>query len=1159
MSPKTTRSVFEPIEHGSSRKHQIWSGLRGSADALAITSAATATDETCLVICENARKAEALFESLHFFKSKDSSFPIAIFPSWECLPYDNFSPHSDIVSRRIELLYRLPALKRAIVVVSVDNLMQRLPPVSQIMQSSFKLDVGDRLDPDQFQLQLINRSYHSVSQVEGPGEFAIRGGIIDVFPTGCESPVRIELFDNAIETLRYFDSATQLSTRQFNSLRMLPGNEIRNDEHGIALFRQSFRKHIEGDPQDNAVYREFSTRKKPDGAEFYLPLFFESVSSLLDYVPASATVFFTEDTMASAKEHWIQVQSRYEKAKDEITRYPLPPEMLYLDPQQLEDSIMERKTVHICRNHAQTADCNFNTLPALDASVEPGSGNPYKALLEHLGDSSRKILIAIDNLAHVHAIEAVLARNATASKRVESWQEFVDSDLLGVYTVNADMVFGINLPDEGIAAISNNEIHGRRIQVTERKPRWRSRNPESVIASLEELQPGDAVVHDSHGIGRYQGLKTLDIDGNVGEFLTINYAGTDTLYVPVYSFDSVSRYISGDKDNIPLHSLSSKKWATAKRKAKEKAFDVAAELLEIQSLRDSFGRPAYELKLENYSEFASRFAYDTTPDQETAIRAVLDDLQAPRPMDRLVCGDVGFGKTEVALRAAFVAVADSRQVAIIAPTTLLAQQHFDVFSERFAEYPVNIELLSRLRAASSISNAVEKIREGKVDIAIGTHRLLQQDIEFGNLGLVIVDEEHRFGVRQKEYLKKLRTGVDVLTLTATPIPRTLSMALNEIRDISIIATPPDSRHSVRTFVRQWSSGLIREACLRELGRGGQIFYLHNDVKSINAAAKELSRIVPEASIEIAHGQMPKRDLASVMRNFYLNRFDTLVCSTIIESGIDIPSANTIIINSASRFGLAQLHQLRGRVGRSHHQAYAYLLVPDISGLNKISKLRLDAIESFDQLGVGFVIASHDLEIRGAGTILGEAQSGVMHDVGFSLYNEYLTDAVKSLKKTGAPPAAKSDISSHFSSEINLNAPALFPEKWIPDVNTRLSLYKRLAGSATELEIEDLQVQMQDRFGKLPPDALRLFEVAKIKLKSTKLGIRKLTMSEKFGQVRFAANADIDVEGLFALIGSYPGEVRLNEAESAIMLKHDLRSPEQRAASVQHVLEAITPS
>ena len=1149
-------SALNPPLIGASQHKIIWSGLYGSASALAIASYAAKSGKPCFVVCANAREAESMLESLRFFVSSAAQFPLTIFPSWECLPYDDFSPHADIASMRIELLHQLPTLARSIVVIAIDNLMQRVPPQDYIVGSAFNLKVGELLKFAQFQQRLVNASYYQTQQVESPGEFAVRGGIVDVFPVGSDLPVRIELFDDAIDTLRYFDVVTQRSIRKIKSLRMLPGSEIRTDEIGVARFRQGMRKYIDGDPRENEVYRDIGVAQKPEGSEFYLPLFFDNTSSIFDYLPEDAVIFATERIEDGANDFWNQVQSRYKAATENHLRFPLPPELLYLDAQELGEQINGRAMVHLNTND-QHADCVFDSVPPLDAAIEPASQNPYQALLGHLANGVIKTLIAIDSLAHLNAVENQLSRSRIAFKRVDSWQEYTEDESSGIFTVNADMVCGLNLPSEQISAISNNEIHGRRSQVREHRSRWRARTPDSIISSLEELQPGDAVVHDSYGIGRFQGLKSLKINGHTSEFLAIKYAGTDTLYVPVYSLDLINRYVAGDTEDIPLHSLSSKKWANAKRKAKEQAFDVAAELIETQSLRDSFESVPCAVADSDYSEFNTRFPHELTVDQDAAVKAVLSDLRSTRPMDRLVCGDVGFGKTEVAIRAAFVCVSSGRQVAVVTPTTLLAQQHFDVFSERFAECSVAIELLSRLRAKSSAADAVQGLRNGKVDIVIGTHRLLQQDIRFKNLGLVVIDEEHRFGVRHKEYLKKLRAGVDVLTLTATPIPRTLSMALNAIRDISIVATPPDSRLSVRTFLRQWSAGLIREACMRELGRGGQIFYLHNDVKSIRAAAKELERIVPEARIDIAHGQMRKRELSSVMRDFYMQKFDILVCSTIIESGIDIPTANTILINNATRFGLAQLHQLRGRVGRSHHQAYAYLLVNDFAGLKNNSRLRLEAIESFDQLGIGFVIASHDLEIRGAGTLLGDSQSGAMHDVGFSLYSEYLNEAVESLQKSGR--TATTAISTTVASEVSLNASALFPEDWIYDVNLRLSIYKRLAAASSITEIEDLESELRDRFGKPPETAKRLFEVAKIKQRSARLGIRKLTIGEKNGSIRFEPNANINAAGLVELLDSYPGEIRLNEAESSIILKHDLKTIEQRATSVHRVLDAITPN
>ena len=1150
-------SVLNPPEFNDGGLRQTWTGIYGSADALAIVSAASKAKNPCLVICANARQAETLLTSIHFYASNEPDLPILLFPSWECLPYDNFSPHAEIVSRRIELLYKLLLLPKAIVLVTVENMMQRLPSVKEFFALSFSISVEDQFDLDEFHKRLLDTSYREVEQVEFPGEFALRGGIIDVYAIGSDLPVRIELFDEVVDTLRYFDPISQRSIQKFESLQILPGSEIRTDSVGISSFRKGIRRQFEGDPQNNIIYRSLTEEHVPNGTEYYLPLFYESTSSLFDYLPSTSTIIICEDAEEHTKQFWNEVGDRYELAKNHTGRLPLPPEMLFFQPEELIRCIDERKSIYI-RSVGSHLEFNFKTQSPLDAAITGRSSNPYQSLIKHLKIRSGKLLIAVDNQVHMKAIENLLQRTQTYSTSVDSWSDFLNHESTGVFTINANLASGLNLPAEKIAVISNEEIHGRRIQQNLETPRRRVRSPESIISSLDELQIGDPVVHESHGIGRYQGLETLEISGYPAEFLKIKYAGTDTLYVPVYSFDCITRYTSGD-ENVPLHSLSSKAWKKAKKKAKTKAYDIAAELLEIQSLRDNFIGSQFNLLSDDYEKFTAAFPYQETQDQTNAIDAVLADLQSTKPMDRLICGDVGFGKTEVALRAAYVAASNGCQVAIVTPTTLLAQQHYDVFAERFADEAISIVLLSRLQSNANIKQAVEKLKGGQVDIAIGTHRLLQSDISFKNLGLVVIDEEHRFGVRQKEHLKKLKTGVDVLTLTATPIPRTLSMALNEIRDISIIATPPDSRLSVRTFVREWSPKLIREACMRELARGGQTFYLQNNLRTIRATARNLQKIVPEANIRIAHGQMPKRELEQVMRDFYLQRFDTLVCSTIIESGIDIPSANTIIINQASRFGLAQLHQLRGRVGRSHHQAYAYLLVSDLQGLHNASRKRLDAIESLDQLGVGFVIASHDLEIRGAGALLGDAQSGVMHDVGFSLYSTYLTEAVRNLKRSKLPVPAQTEVSRSFSSEIDLHFPALLPESWIPNVNTRLSLYKRIATAENYSVLNDLRSEIQDRFGALPPDAEGLFEVTKLKLKSTKLGIQKLSVGQNSGYIRFGSNAKFNIGGLVDLIESYPGQVRLNQIESAILLSHNLNSVEDRVTSVNHVLDAITPN
>ena len=1130
-----------------------WRELYGSANALAIAAAASRHSGLAVAVTGSSREAEMLVESLKFYSSE--SVPILFFPCWECLPYDTFSPHQDIVSQRINLLSKLPLLARGIVVVSVDNLMQRLPPVNYIAANSFALATGSTLNIEVLRDQLNQASYRDVKQVEVSGEYAFRGGVIDLYPTGAADPIRIELFGDRIDTLRFFDAQTQLSKQKIESIEILPGGEIPINDESIRSLRQGIREHLDGDPRENEVYNEIDSKQLPNGAEFYLPLFYRSTSLLFDYVPSSSVYFTMESCQSGADQFWQQVNERFQLASDRVSRLPLLPNMLFLSPTQLGEQLKFHANVQI---NGMSHSCihNFRTKQPLEISAKSRNVKLELMLQNHLKSARLKTLICVDGLGQRETVENALKNIEIPYARVETWDDFIKCNSQLAISVSR-LQAGLQIPQDGLQVITSSELFGRRIQAP--KPTTRVRSPEALIASMEELEIGEPVVHELYGIGLYRGLVTMDVTGSPAEFLTIEYRDNETLYVPVYSIDYVSRFVGSKSEELVLNSLSSKNWDKARRKARKKVFDIAAELLEIQSLRDSRKGNCMPVPEEDYQNFVSRFTYRETPDQKDAIGHVLNDLSLSRPMDRLICGDVGFGKTEVAMRAALVAVANNYQVAVVVPTTLLAQQHFDVFQDRFSEMGIRIELLSRMRKGSDVKDVMHHLKTGKVDIAIGTHRLLQSDVEFSNLGLLIIDEEHRFGVRQKEHLKKLRTNVDILTLTATPIPRTLSMAMNEIRDISIIATPPDNRLSVRTFLKSWQPEIIREACQRELGRGGQIFYVYNEVRSIQQAARELAKIVPEATINVAHGQMPKLKLEAVMKNFYMQKFDVLVCSTIIESGIDIPTANTIIIDRASKLGLAQLHQLRGRVGRSHHQAYAYLLIPNKEYLRGEARRRLEAIEAFDQLGMGYVIAAHDLEIRGAGALLGEEQSGAINDIGYAMYSDFLQDAVLTLKRShskqifDSSPVAKQD-----SAEINLHAPALIPEKWIPNVNLRLTLYRKIATARDNAKLNQLKAEMLDRFGRFPKEVSLLFHISSLKLHSKILGIVNISIGSHSGRIVFGAQANFDVSGLNHLIESYPGSVKLSKPDSAILLTHSLDSEDDRIKKAFFILDTITP-
>ncbi len=1132
-----------------------WSELLGSADALAIAQFALQQNHPVAILVGSAREAEVLTESLKFYTGGIDNFPIHLFPGWECLPYDTFSPHPSILSRRIRLMSILPTLARGILVASADTLMQRLPPTDFIEQNSFAFEIGGLLDVDSFRERMNRISYRNVQQVEDPGEYVIRGGVIDVFTMATDQPIRIELFGDQIDTIRYFDPETQLSTEKIAQFQVLPGSEICLTEPAIRRFRQGVRKHIDGDPRRNIIYREIDSEQLPNGTEYYLPLFFEHTSVVLNYLPRLSHVFLSESFDDGVQQFWQQVNERFKNASELTERLPLPPELVYLSPAQILTLLESHQCTHYFST-TQQKSLKFGSQQPIELSVQDGSAANRSLLKQVFTSESTRQLISVESIGQQQMIEHWFTELKVPIAEVTSWHEFLHCTTNHAFCVS-HLPVGLHLPDANLRVLASAELFGNRAKPRIKKVKTRS--PENLISSLAELQIDDLVVHDQYGIGLYKGLINMNVSGAEEECLSIRYRDEQTLYVPVYAIDRLSRYIGGRPEEVVLNTLSSRKWTESKHTAEVQAFDLAAELLEVQVQRENETGRAMTVPETDYQLLVARFPYRETPDQEKAIAAVLNDLTSARPMDRLVCGDVGFGKTEVALRAALVVVANGFQVAVVVPTTLLAQQHFDVFQDRFAEFGIKVGLLSRMVKTTESKKVIEQLKNGAIDIVIGTHRLLQSDIEFANLGLVIIDEEHRFGVRHKEHLKKLRAEVDILTMTATPIPRTLSMVLNEIRDISIIATPPDNRLSIRTFVRNWDTDIVREACLRELGRGGQIYYVHNEVRSIQHVAREIARIMPEAHVEVAHGQMPKLQLERVMRDFYMQKFDLLVCTTIIESGIDIPTANTIIIDRASRFGLAQLHQLRGRVGRSHHQAYAYLLVPSKDSLKNNALRRLHFIETFDELGMGYVLATHDLEIRGAGELLGKEQSGTINEIGYSMYAEILQSAIKTLKETSVDSIAKPrNIKQKSHSEINLQVSALLPETWLPNVNLRLRLYRQIAAVENRFNLNQLKTELIDRFGKLPDEVEHLFDIHHLKHWCGQLGITQLTIGPKHGKITFKQNPDINFAGLTTLVDEYQGTVRLEHSDSSLHLRHSMTTMERRISAAYQILEQLSP-
>ena len=1220
-----------------------WEGLRGSSRSLAVAAAAREFPGLTLVVAPDAASADTLRTEIAFFAGSGEAEggeggrkPVAaltpvgaadgvgggagiaprppaprtdggsarplLLPDWETLPYDALSPHQDIVSERLAALHALPEASGGTLVTTVSTLMGRVAPRGFVEGNSLRLAAGDRLDLDAERRRLDLGGYRCVSQVMEHGEFAVRGSLLDLFPTGAERPYRIDLFDTEVDTIRRFDPESQRSLDRVESIRVLPAREFPLDPEAIGRFRAAWRVRFEGNPNACPVYRDVSEGFAPAGIEYWLPLFFDRTGTVFDYLPGSTLLIELPGAREQADAFWNDTGERYEQRRHDAERPVLTPRELFLPPDELGGALAaypritvrdepdearadageggagaghagadplpdtaapspppaplpdppgERRapppTVDVraaARGRAEFGTANAPALPA-----DPRASDPFALLKQFLGRFPGRVLLLVESPGRMETLMETLGRHRLRPDRVAGWSDFLADPAGPRFGVAlSEVERGAVLDDPPVALLPEALLFGRRAAA--RRRRARARDAESVIRDLTELAPGDPVVHERHGVGRYRGLITLTAAGITGEFLNLEYADGDQLYVPVLSLHLVSRYAGAERP--PLHKLGSQQWQKARKAAAERVRDVAAELLEIQARRAA--RTGNEIAFDDgqYAAFAAGFPFEETPDQATAIEATLADLRSGRPMDRLVCGDVGFGKTEVAMRAAFAAAMEGWQVAVLVPTTLLAQQHYQTFTDRFAEWPLRIEQLSRFRSRRHREETTRGLREGRTDVVIGTHRLLQDDVGFKRLGLVIVDEEHRFGVRQKERLKALRAEVDVLTLTATPIPRTLNMALSSLRDLSLIATPPERRLSIRTFVGQWRPEVIRESVLREIRRGGQVYFVHNRVEDIEEIADKVEAIVPEAEVRVAHGQMRERDLEQAMLDFYHRRFNVLVCTTIIETGIDVPTANTIIINRADRFGLAQLHQLRGRVGRSHQRAYAYLFAPDRRSMTPDAVKRLDAIESLDDLGIGFSLAMHDLEIRGAGELLGEDQSGQIEAIGYSLYTEMLERAVADLR-AGRDPAL--DRPLDHGTEVDLHTPALIPDDYLPDVHARLILYKRIAGERSEDGLRELEVEMIDRFGPLPDQAKTLLRITARKLRAAPLGIRKVDLGAGGGRVTFGEAPSVDPARIVALLQSHPRRFGL-DGETRIRVRWELPDLEARLGAIDHIVAAL---
>ena len=1129
-----------------------WGRCLGAASGYAIAQAVDRADAPLLVITADVQAAARLTDEIRFFLD-DATLDVLGFPDWETLPYDVFSPLPELISQRLLTLHRLRGLQRGVIVVPVATLMQRLLPPEFLDANSLLLEVGNELELEVFRQRLVAGGYQCVSQVMAHGEFAVRGSLLDLFPMGSEQPFRIDLLDREVDSIRVFDPETQRTSEKIDRISLLPAREFPVDEQAIARFRAAYRKQIEGDPQRSLIYRGVSDGQMPGGIEYYLPLFFEQTATLFDYVAPDSLILYDRRLGDEATHFFDNVGERYEQRRYDLERPLLPPGALYLEPGQLQSCLARHRRVELQPGDADSAGhegpCfNLPSRPVPPMGIQAKAANPAQALQHAIATAKARVLFVAETAGRREALLDTLRGFDIRPTYCDSWHDFAAADTSPCITV-ASLESGLWLSEHALLLIPETLLLGERVKQRRRR---KGADADQIVRNLAELAIGAPVVHEEHGVGRFLGLQTLEIGGQKNEFLTLEYARGDKLYVPVSSLNLISRYTGASPETAPLHRLGSDQWDKARKRAAEKVRDVAAELLDIYARREARQGNALPAPHDDYRKFAADFEFEETPDQQIAIDAIVADMVSPKPMDRVVCGDVGFGKTEVAMRAAFIAANAGKQVAVLVPTTLLAQQHHQNFSDRFADWPIKVESLSRFRSAKETNQVLKGLEQGQIDIVVGTHKLLSEGVRFKDLGLVIIDEEHRFGVRHKERLKALRAEVDILTLTATPIPRTLNMAMSGLRDLSIIATPPLARHPIKTFVNQWNDVLIREACQREINRGGQVYLLHNEVATIEKTARKVAELVPGARVEFAHGQMRERELERIMRDFYHQRFNILVCTTIVESGIDVPSANTIIIDRADKLGLAQLHQLRGRVGRSHHRAYAYLIAPPSKAMTPDARKRLEAIESLEELGAGFTLATHDLEIRGAGELLGDEQSGQIHEIGFTLYTEMLERAVQAIRAGRQPEL---DRPLDHGTEVDLHIPALLPDDYLPDVHVRLIQYKRIASAQSGEELRDLKVEMIDRFGLLPDPARNLFDATELKLHAEPFGIRKIEAGPTGGKIHFDAEPKIDPARLIKLIQTQPKSFKL-EGGDKLRFFSDIAEPSQRVQGVKAVLDQL---
>tara|TARA_A100001015_G_scaffold275021_1_gene331919 strand:- start:3565 stop:7008 length:3444 start_codon:yes stop_codon:yes gene_type:complete len=1124
-----------------------WGGMIGCANSLVCARLIESRQQPVLIVTPDIASTEQLKENLQLFLPPNAYASTMHFPDQEILPYDLFSPHADLISSRLSVLAQLQQPGDQVVIAALPTLLRILPPRDYLRQNAFLIKTGGKLSIDHCRQSLTAAGYHHVSQVMEHGEFLIRGSIIDVFPMGTNLPLRIELFDDVIDSLRLFDPETQRTIKKIPSLTLLPANEYPLTDESIERFRLSWRRAFTGNPLDSPVYESISDGKPINGIEAYQPLFFDQTATLFDYLSDKTMIIHIGNTQEAFTTHWHDVQERYEQLRYDITRPCLPVEQLYLTKDNWHQRLKGYQQIFLSNTASASTHVTFacKSLPPLSVAIK--AKEPMKKLHAFISEYQGKVIIAAESAGRHAVILQQLQQSGLSVNESKSWQDFLQSDQ-PLHLIVAPIQQGFIDTDANYALITEADCYADYVSLR-RKRKKANYDPGQLIKSLAELNVDDYVVHIDHGIGRYNGLVTITNNDIEAEYLSLRYANDDKIFVPITDLHAISRYAKGDQDHITLHRLGNAQWEKQKKKAAEKVHDIAAELLALYAKREATPGYAYTINDTDYQAFRQSFPYEETEDQQRAIDAVVNDMKQPRSMDRLVCGDVGFGKTEIAMQAAFIAANDGKQVAILVPTTLLAQQHYQTFCDRLSLWPLTVGIVSRMQTPKQQKATLAALASGQLDIIVGTHKLLQKSIQFQHLGLMIVDEEHRFGVKQKETIKAMRAEVDLLTLTATPIPRTLNMALSGSRDLSIIATPPAKRLAVKTFLHRMQPAIVIEAIQRELLRGGQVYFLHNEVATIDAMKEQLMSWIPNISIAVAHGQLSESQLERTMADFYHQKHNVLLCTTIIESGIDIPTANTILVNKANRFGLAQLHQIRGRVGRSHHQAYAYLLVDEIEAISKDAEKRLHALVQLDELGAGFQLATHDLEIRGAGELLGDEQSGHMQAIGYTLYMDMLSDAIDALKNNEQPSLIPS---SSNEPEVNCGIPALFPETYVRDVSTRLQLYKRLTQCESNDDLDDFQVECIDRFGALPPVAKNLISIQSLKLRAKNLGIKQIDAKAKYGYFIFSESPNVDPARIIQLIQQQPKQYQLHQPNGLRFLL-----PETQEERVQHILAAIS--